>query len=289
MRAMRFLHGQRRRALHAQLVDQLLAAPPRVIAFDLGFFEQTPDDLLLTAAFQRAQQVTPPTRIVLGAVGTAPAGQPLEQAVGGDLRFVRGLVPIDSLANNASLGLTNVVPDSRGTVRRIPLLAQTGDTEVPALGLSVLAAYVRRPQAYDSVTADTLAVAGRRIPIDATRSAAINFFGPPDVTFHSYSFVDVLRGRVDPSAWKNATPPDPVRTWSPGASVRPLAATPNAAPCKETCTTGASTVNVAPLITCAITAGAACAGGPAAPTTHATTVTSRTAIASFRRRPNRPA
>ncbi len=112
-------------------------------------------------------------------------------------------MPIDSLANNASLGLTNVVPDSRGTVRRIPLLAQTGDTEVPTLGLSVLAAYLRRPQAYDSVTADTLAVAGRRIPIDATRSAAINFFGPPDVTFHSYSFVDVLRGRVDPSAWKN--------------------------------------------------------------------------------------
>ncbi len=34
------------RALHAQLVDQLLAAPPRVIAFDLGFIEQTPEELL---------------------------------------------------------------------------------------------------------------------------------------------------------------------------------------------------------------------------------------------------
>src|SRR5262249_15419421 len=32
------------RRYHAQVIENLLAAPPRVIALDLGFFEPTPDD-----------------------------------------------------------------------------------------------------------------------------------------------------------------------------------------------------------------------------------------------------
>ena len=51
------------RAYDAQLIEQLLAAPPRVIAFDMGFFEQTPDDDELATALDHARSLPVPTTV----------------------------------------------------------------------------------------------------------------------------------------------------------------------------------------------------------------------------------
>src|SRR5258706_14553702 len=90
------------RRYHAQVVDNLLAAPPRAIVFDLGFFEPTPDDELLAAAFNRARSQPLPTSIVLGSVGLIPPGQGPQRGPNGNPAFDAGLAPVPLLAANAN-------------------------------------------------------------------------------------------------------------------------------------------------------------------------------------------
>jgi diguanylate cyclase (GGDEF)-like protein len=195
------------RSYHAQVVENLLAAPPRVIAFDFGFFEPTPDDAVLAAAFKHAHSLPVPTTIILGTVGLAAQGQADSRTPSGELVFDGSLVPVPILAENVSLALANIVPDERGTIRSMPLVAYVRGVERPTLGLAATASYLRRHVAYDARSASSLEVAGRSIPLESDASVRINYFGPPsqpyspDATFRVISFVDVLRGRVDPGAW----------------------------------------------------------------------------------------
>jgi diguanylate cyclase (GGDEF)-like protein len=90
----------------------------------------------------------------------------------------------------------------------MPLVARLAGVERPSLGLAAVAAYLRRPSFVDGRSADSLQLAGREIPVNARRFMRINFLGPPsraytaDSTFRVVSFVDVLRGRVDPAVWR---------------------------------------------------------------------------------------
>jgi adenylate cyclase len=191
-------------------VRQLLAGSPRVVAFDIGFFEPTADDADVEAAFAEARSQRPPTRIVLAAVGSLPPSGGAAVGSDGDLTFTGGLEPLARFAANAEVGFTNVLPDERGIIRSMPLLARFGGLERPALGLSAAAAYLRRPAPLDSpTTPGSVRSAGRDIPVDGAKRVKINYFGPPsDVygpasTFQVVSFVDVLRGRIDPDVWRN--------------------------------------------------------------------------------------
>ena len=81
------------RAYYAQVIDNLMAAPPRVIVLDIGFFEPTTDDFVLAAAVDRAQQRRPPTAVVLAAIGGGSAVRGPDGAVS----FVNGVEPVFSL------------------------------------------------------------------------------------------------------------------------------------------------------------------------------------------------
>jgi diguanylate cyclase (GGDEF)-like protein len=192
------------RAYQAQLIDHLLAAPPRVIAFDIGFFEPTPGDDELTAALDRARSMPVPTNVILSSAALNAS----DTAAGDSPAFASALEPVPQLASRAGLALANVIPDSRGTVRRAPLVANVDGITRPTLGLAAVAAYLRRPNFMDARSPGALQLAGRTIPLDADGSLLINFFGPPSrpyaagSTFRVVSFVDVLRGRVDPSVWR---------------------------------------------------------------------------------------
>ena len=99
--------------------------------------------------------------------------------VAGDVA-VKRRVPADE---QAQVGLSNVLPDERGTIRAMPLLSYIGDAEYPAFGLAVAAAYLRRPAPVDGRPApDTVELAGRRIPVDPAGAVQINYFGPPYAT-----------------------------------------------------------------------------------------------------------
>src|SRR5579859_7153280 len=196
------------RSYHAQVVENLLAAPPRVIAFDFGFFEPTADDDVLAASFAHARSLPVPTSIILGSVGLSSDGQPAARTPAGELVYDAGLVPVPILAENASLALANIVPDERGTIRSMPLLAYVQGQERSTLGLAATASFLRRHDAFDAHTASALQFAGRSIPLEGAAAVHINYFGPPsqpyapNATFRVISFVDVLRGRIDPETWR---------------------------------------------------------------------------------------
>jgi adenylate cyclase len=194
------------RSYYAQVLEQLLSTPPRVVVFDVGFFESSSDDAQLAAAFKRAADQRPATGVAIAAAGGGVATRGPQ----GGLRFSEGLSPVQSLTTAADIGTTNVVPDDRGIVRSMPLVSEVGSVERPTLGLIAVAKYLRRPTFVDGrPDADTFLIAGRQIPVDATTSVSINFFGPPSrpeappTTFNTVSFVDVLRGRVDPQTWRD--------------------------------------------------------------------------------------
>src|SRR5205823_10972028 len=121
------------RRYHAQVVENLLAAPPRVIAMDLGFFEPTDDDAVLAAALDDARSLPVPTSVILGTVGLKPTEQTSSTTSHsqGEVAFQQALLPVPLLADRADLALANMVPDDLGTVRSMPLLAGVQGTERP--------------------------------------------------------------------------------------------------------------------------------------------------------------
>jgi EAL domain-containing protein (putative c-di-GMP-specific phosphodiesterase class I)/CHASE2 domain-containing sensor protein len=196
------------RAYQAQVIEKLLAAPPRVIALDMGFFEPTSDDTVLAQALDHARSLPVPTTVILSAAGLPAPNESVKSAPDGELDFEDSLLPVPELADRASIGIANVVPGDHGTIRTMPLLAHIDGIERPSLGLAAVAAYLRRPTFADGRTADVLELAGRNIPLDEHGFLRIDFFGPPsraysvNSTFRVVSFVDVLRGRVDPATWR---------------------------------------------------------------------------------------
>jgi adenylate cyclase len=75
----------------------------------------------------------------------------------------------------------------------------------PALSLAVVAKYLRRPQVIDSpIENNHLLLAGRSIPLDDANSMLINYVAGSSGTgatanFQTISYVDVMRGQVDPN------------------------------------------------------------------------------------------
>ncbi|MGI9146589.1 MAG: CHASE2 domain-containing protein, partial [Chloroflexota bacterium] len=198
------------RAYYAHVLNNLLVAPPRVVGFDVGFFDTTPDDPDLAAAFERARAQRPPTSIVLGDAGSGRATMDAD----GIPTFGAGLQPVNHLADLATVAFTNVLPDERGVVRSMPLVASLGGQEQFTLGLAVVNGYLRlRDPTVARQSGDRLALnAGgatvRQVPVDATNSMRLHFFGPPSepnssATFRVVSFADVLRGRADPTLWRD--------------------------------------------------------------------------------------
>jgi adenylate cyclase len=194
------------RGYYAQVIDELLTAPPRVIALDVGFFEPAADDAQFAASIARARASRPATSVVLAAAGGGDPTRDADHIVS----FGGGLEPDATLSSDPDVGAADVLPDDRGIVRTMPLLFNLGDTQRPSLGLIAAARYLRRPTAVDSrPDPNTFVLAGRQIPVDGSSAVRINYFGPPSdpggssSTFRTVSFVDVLRGQADPSTWRD--------------------------------------------------------------------------------------
>ncbi len=195
------------RTYYAQAVDRLLVGQPRVIVFDVGFFDPTPEDGQLAAAFERARTARPrPTSVVIATAGNPPPARGPD----GDLVYREGLQPVPVLAEHAEVAAANVIPDDRGSIRTMPLLFRLGTQPRPALGLAATARYLRRPGYVDGrPDPETILLAGRTIPVDRSGVVRINYFGPPSIpnsptaTFRALSFVDVLQGRADPETWRD--------------------------------------------------------------------------------------
>jgi adenylate cyclase len=184
------------RSYHAQLIDMLTEAKARVIVFDVLFSEQAPGDEEMAASIKRAGNVILPVTFVTTNVTGAS-----ESTKEGN--FIR---PISSFEESAlAVGHANLPPDEDGVVRRVPLIISSDGTNEPALSLTVVAKYLRRSQVMDSpIESDRLLLAGRSIPLDDSNSMLINYLAGSSgagatANFQTVSYVDVMRGQVDPN------------------------------------------------------------------------------------------
>ena len=113
---------------------------------------------------------------------------------------------IGALAQATSdFGYFNIIPDSDGTVRWVPLAIQYGDDIYPHLSLEAVRKYIGSPALMMNAASygvDSIQMGDRVVPTDEQGRLLINFRGPQK-TFPHYSFVDVLNGTVPANAFKD--------------------------------------------------------------------------------------
>jgi adenylate cyclase len=187
------------RDYHAQLINTLVKAEARVIVFDVLFSEPTVGDDELITSIEQAGNV------ILPFAGNLEAQSP--NLNGNIINLESAVRPLSAYEDSAlATGHANILPDEDGIVRRLPIIVKNGDTYEPALSLSAVAKYLRRPQIIESLPQDKhLSFAGRSIPLENADTMLINY---KDSTSSSSGFpilscVDVLRNSVSPDVFKD--------------------------------------------------------------------------------------
>lgn len=190
------------RSDHAKLIDILNEADARVIAFDVLFAESTSDDECLAASMRNAGNV------ILPVVYTYKANA--NMGAGGLKGTGMCIMPLGIFEDNAAaLGHANVFPDGDGVVRRLPIILGSGGNNEPSLALATTSEYLNNPQASEyPINNDTLSFLGRSIPLDNNHGMIINYVAgslaiDKPTIFEEVSYVDVLRGEVDPLIFKD--------------------------------------------------------------------------------------
>ena len=181
------------RSIHAALLDRISPARPKAIALDLILAEPEPGggDTLFAQAIERAGPVVLP--VLMESAG--PPGA------------IKTSIPVGPLAASAAaLGHIHVELDDDGIARSVFLLEGMVEQDSrknatwPHFALALLEA--------GTPAAGAAALPGERNPEPAAPAGVwrrdywirIPFAGPPG-TYTSVSYVDVLRGKVPPSAF----------------------------------------------------------------------------------------
>jgi adenylate cyclase len=187
------------RSYHAGLVDTLSGSGARVIVFDVLFSEPSVNDDELITSMKQAGNVILPVANTLEAHQSAMTG---EAIVSGTI--IKPLKPFEESA--LALGHASMVPDEDGIVRRLPLFTPESEYQQPALALTAIAEYLRRPQIIEVLPKDNyLSFAGRSIPLDNASNMLINYKVNPatPLSFEAVSYVDVLRNGISPEIFQD--------------------------------------------------------------------------------------
>lgn len=180
-------------SIHAELLDRLAPAPPRVIAFDIVFAQDSTRDGAFAAAIQQAGNVLLAVNVQDDAnVALQPDNLPNYSPV---------VLPETELAQTAlRIGHRVIVPDSDGVTRQVATGIQTDAAQYPALGLAAAAEYLGTPEFEYRLTSRRTLVGNIHVPTDEYGDALFNFTSP-NVDIATYSYVDVLRGAVPPETF----------------------------------------------------------------------------------------
>lgn len=112
-------------------------------------------------------------------------------------------LPVARFARNALLGHVNIIGESDGALRRLPLDLGISDMLVlPALPLTAARLHLRLPRGELRLRRPGgVMLAERAIASDDLAAMAINFHGPPR-TIPTHSFIDVVTGNVPADAFR---------------------------------------------------------------------------------------
>ncbi|MGJ3239226.1 MAG: CHASE2 domain-containing protein, partial [Anaerolineae bacterium] len=195
------------RTVYVDMIDQLIDANPRVLAFDLLFSEEKTEDEQFAEALNQLRQNDARTRIVLATAGLTNISTQANRPDVPTFTFLNTLSVSDSLVERADyLGYTNTLPDIDSTVRRQASIIQADNNTGYSLSVATYLAFLRIPALATEqvVTSDeqTLFVTMERaIPVDEFGFWQPYYFAAPATAqqgaFPLISFVDVVDGTAD--------------------------------------------------------------------------------------------
>lgn len=183
------------RAIHAQLLQRLAQAPPRVIAFDIVFAPPTAEDASFASALAQAgNAIVVATAADESGIMLQPDALPV---------FSQIVLPDRPIAQSASgIGHRIIFPDADKLTRQIPTAIQAGETTLPALGLLAAAKFLGAPAPEIRASSRSVMIGKIRLPTDEYGNTLLNFTNP-NSDLATYSYVDVLNGAVSPETFAN--------------------------------------------------------------------------------------
>jgi CHASE2 domain-containing sensor protein/tRNA A-37 threonylcarbamoyl transferase component Bud32 len=166
------------------------------------------NDAILAAAITRSGQVVLPLYFVLGEPfldeGDIPPylkrnSAPLAGA-SPSIAAQEIVPPIEELADpSRALGHINAITDIDGTLRSEPLLISYKNRYFPSFALQLTTQYLNRQIDQLTVQYNEVRVGNLYIPVNANNQMLISF----SEDYPSYSFVDVINGKVPSAVFKN--------------------------------------------------------------------------------------
>ncbi len=216
----------------AALIDQISAAGPRVIGFDILYEDEDAsdprNDTLFAEAIERAGNVVMAVRLDLeSTTGESGERQELDpdfqelvvqkqvfpavrqRGTNTGASLIQGYdlsmnLPIHNQAA-ATFGFVNFHPDAQGFLRYQPQFIEWGGRLYPSLDLQLLKLYLGAPSvtiAMQDNRVEQVQVGDYVIPTDRFGRFMVNFNGEAD-THRRVSWIDVQEGRVDPEALRD--------------------------------------------------------------------------------------
>jgi PAS domain S-box-containing protein len=204
-------------ALHAELIRRLTAAKVAAIGLDIPQLARpltdagvrpdgkpTPFRELAAAVGASGRVVLPTVVAATQDVGPGRPPEPVRRFAAGpgklptpvQLRDSRLIYPRAELCASAGgLGSLTVYPDRDWTVREIPLLVDVAGTLYPSLALELArVALGAAPGVYERREDGSVTLGSLAIPADEAGEMVINFAGPPDTTYPTFPYEDLVRG-----------------------------------------------------------------------------------------------
>jgi len=168
------------RSIHAQLLNRLTQGKPKVIGLDVAFPEESSrgsDDVLVSAMKNAGNVVLPVESDKLHIAGNTIVADAIQP-------------PIPLFGKSTSLGLVTMIPDVDGVTRKTPIriTGPSGET-VESFSLAILRLYLEKQEIFSSLHAER-------------GQLRIRFVGKAG-TFPTYSFVDVIDGRIPTDTFIN--------------------------------------------------------------------------------------
>jgi adenylate cyclase len=174
----------------ASLVSALARMKPKVIALDILFIDPGPaeGDLALTDALRKTPSVLAAAGLFRRGAQSSP--EPMDDGLEGLPIAQSLLLPLESLASAAALGVVNIATDASGVPRHVPLLLRADSRIMPSFPLRAASIAmgrdpVLRPDGIDIDRISTSTERGYALPL--------RFYGPGG-TVRTISASQILNG-----------------------------------------------------------------------------------------------